>query len=204
MSWDASTGATHYRIYYDDFVASSCRLGISGRPSFCDLLSSNVTGTSYTHTSPDGDFVNPGDNYYWVTACNSSGCSPIDSSNPASMGPGSTTTTTTTPTTTTTTTRPTTTTTLSQGDALTVVISTCKAQQSGISNFYDVQIGGTVTASRSVSNVTVTGYINGSWIGIDLLGSMRSGTSKSFFISGTSTSATTYSCRVSVEGVELG
>ena len=34
--------------------------------------------TSYTHTNPD-----PDSNYYWVVACNSSGCSAVDSSNPA-------------------------------------------------------------------------------------------------------------------------
>ena len=37
-----------------------------------------MTGTSYTHDSPDDDW-----NYYWVVACNSGGCSDIDSANPA-------------------------------------------------------------------------------------------------------------------------
>ena len=35
-------------------------------------------GTTYVHTAPDS-----GDNYYWVVACNSGGCSEIDSKNPA-------------------------------------------------------------------------------------------------------------------------
>ncbi len=82
VTWDAVTGATHYNVYYDDDRADSCSLSF-GTPSFCELLASNVTGTSYTHTSPDGDSVNPGDNYYWVTACNASGCSAVDSDNPA-------------------------------------------------------------------------------------------------------------------------
>ena len=38
----------------------------------------DVTGTTYVHTSPDA-----GENYYWVVACNSGGCSEIDSENPA-------------------------------------------------------------------------------------------------------------------------
>ena len=79
VSWSDSAGATHYKVYYDDFFDSSCRLS-SGSPSFCDLLAGNVTGTTYTHTSPDEDR-----NYYWVTACNSAGCSDIDSTNPAAF-----------------------------------------------------------------------------------------------------------------------
>ena len=80
LSWDAVAGADYYKIYYDDFFSSGCRLSSSGRASFCDELAANVAGTSYTHTSPDDD-----DNYYWVTACNSGGCSEIDSDNPASL-----------------------------------------------------------------------------------------------------------------------
>ena len=78
VSWDAVQGADYYKIYYDDFVSSACRLDSSGRPSFCDELASRVTGTGYTHDSPDDDR-----NYYWVVACNSGGCSDIDSANPA-------------------------------------------------------------------------------------------------------------------------
>ena len=79
VSWSVSTGATHYKVYYSDFFGSSCRLS-SGSPSLCELLAGNVTGTTYTHTSPDEDR-----NYYWVTACNSAGCSDIDSTNPAAF-----------------------------------------------------------------------------------------------------------------------
>ena len=70
VTWDPSAGATHYKVYYD-FFSSSC-------PGFCEELASNVVGTSYTHTSPD-----TGRNYYWVTACNSAGCSDADNDNPA-------------------------------------------------------------------------------------------------------------------------
>ena len=77
VTWDQSTGATHYKLYYDDFFGTNCRLS-SGSPSFCELLAGNVAGATYTHTSPDDDT-----NYYWITACNSAGCSDIDSGNPA-------------------------------------------------------------------------------------------------------------------------
>ena len=58
VSWDPSTVATYYKVYYDDFFDSACRMS-SGRPSFCELLAGNVAGTTYTHTSPDDDT-----NYY--------------------------------------------------------------------------------------------------------------------------------------------
>ena len=78
LGWDAVAGASYYRIYYDDFFSSSCRVSSGGNASFCEELATNITGTSYTHTDPDDD-----NNYYWVVACNSSGCSPVDSNNPA-------------------------------------------------------------------------------------------------------------------------
>ena len=80
VTWDPSTGADNYKVYYDDFFDDNCRLSSSGTPSFCEELAGNVVGTTYTHTSPDEDR-----NYYWITACNSAGCSDIDSGNPARL-----------------------------------------------------------------------------------------------------------------------
>ena len=80
LTWDAVSGADYYKIYHDEFFDSGCRLTSSGSPSFCEELASRVTGTSYVHTNPDDDT-----NYYWVTACNSGGCSDIDSENPATF-----------------------------------------------------------------------------------------------------------------------
>ena len=77
VSWDAVSEATHYKVYYSDFFDSDCVL-ISDRPTFCEELAANVAGTTYTHTDPDDD-----SNYYWITACNSAGCSDIDKLNPA-------------------------------------------------------------------------------------------------------------------------
>ena len=78
LSWDPVSGADYYKVYYDDFHKSGCRLGRNGQPSFCEELAAQVTATAYVHASPD-----PQSNYYWVTACNSEGCSVIDSANPA-------------------------------------------------------------------------------------------------------------------------
>ena len=80
VSWDAVDGADYYNVYYSDFFDAGCRFSglIDGILSFCEELATNVVGTTYIHTSPDAD-----KNHYWVVACNSGGCSRIDSGNPA-------------------------------------------------------------------------------------------------------------------------
>ena len=78
ITWDPVAGADHYNIYHDDSFDSRCRLNSDGSAGFCEELARNVVGTTYVHTDPSG-----GDNYYWVVACNSGGCSEIDSKNPA-------------------------------------------------------------------------------------------------------------------------
>ncbi|MCY4639586.1 MAG: PPC domain-containing protein, partial [Chloroflexi bacterium] len=80
LSWDASSGADSYTVYYHAFFDSNCRLS-SGSPSFCEELATNLSSTSYTHADPD-----PDEHYYWVVACNSVGCSEIDSATPAALG----------------------------------------------------------------------------------------------------------------------
>ena len=78
ITWDPVDGADYYIIYHDDSFDSRCRLNRDGSAGFCEELARNVVGTTYVHTDPSG-----GDNYYWVVACNSGGCSEIDSKNPA-------------------------------------------------------------------------------------------------------------------------
>ena len=80
VSWETVDGADHYNVYFDDFFDSSCRLNRDGSLSFCEELVANVGETSYVHASPDSFNY-----YYWVVACNSGGCSEIDSDNPASQ-----------------------------------------------------------------------------------------------------------------------
>ena len=53
---------------------------IGGRLVVCEELATNVVGTTYTYTSPDDDY-----NHYWVVACNSGGCTDVDSDNPATF-----------------------------------------------------------------------------------------------------------------------
>ena len=78
ISWDPVDGADYYKVYYDDFSDSRCSLGRDGSPRFCEELAANVVGTTFVHTSPAAT-----DDYYWVVACNTGGCSEIDSENPA-------------------------------------------------------------------------------------------------------------------------
>ena len=78
ITWDPVAGADHYNIYHDDSFDSRCRLNRDGSTGFCEELARNVVETTYLHTDPSG-----GSNYYWVVACNSGGCSEIDSKNPA-------------------------------------------------------------------------------------------------------------------------
>ena len=85
VSWDAVSGATHYKVYHFNFeFGPNCSL-LSGIPHFCRLLDGDVKGTTYTHSEPDDR------NYYWMVACNSGGCSDIDSDNPAASHPPSST-----------------------------------------------------------------------------------------------------------------
>ena len=78
VSWDPVDGADHYNVYFDDFFDSSCRLNRDGSLSFCEELATDVAEPTYVHTDPDES-----QNYYWVVACNSRGCSSIDDENPA-------------------------------------------------------------------------------------------------------------------------
>ena len=78
VSWDPVAGADHYNIYHDKSSDSRCELDSDGRPSFCDEPATNIVGTTFVHADPGSR-----DNYYWVVACNSGGCSDIDSKNPA-------------------------------------------------------------------------------------------------------------------------
>ena len=78
ITWDPVVGADYYNVYHDDFFGDACSLRGDGSPSFCEELATGLETTSYGHASP-----NSGENYYWVVACDSSGCSDVDSENPA-------------------------------------------------------------------------------------------------------------------------
>ena len=73
VRWNASQGATHYKVYHDSSIDLNCESGSSLGPSSCEELAGNVAGTTYTHASP-----NQAENYYWISACNSAGCSEIN------------------------------------------------------------------------------------------------------------------------------
>ena len=73
VSWNASQGATHYKVYHDSSIDLNCGSGSSLGPSSCEELAGNVAGTTYTHASP-----NQAENHYWISACNSAGCSGVN------------------------------------------------------------------------------------------------------------------------------
>ena len=79
VSWSGVPDADYYKIYYTDSAVSICK-SIGDTLVVCEELATNVVGTTYTHTSPDDDY-----NHYWVAACNSNGCTDIDSENPATF-----------------------------------------------------------------------------------------------------------------------
>ena len=83
IGWDPVDGAEYYILYHDG-RGVGCELDNEGRPRFCDELATDVVDTNYIHASPEPRDSLRG-NYYWVVACNSDGCSEIDSDNP--VGP---------------------------------------------------------------------------------------------------------------------
>ncbi len=78
VTWEAVPAADYYKVYYHEFFDDNCSLSRDGSPRFCEELAANVVPTTFVHTSPAAT-----DNYYWVVACNTGGCSDIDSKKPA-------------------------------------------------------------------------------------------------------------------------
>ena len=85
LRWDPVAGADRYILYHDDLSDSRCRISDIGSPTFCRQLATVRGETTFTHVDAPG-----GRNFYWVRACNSSGCSPLITENSASppAGPG--------------------------------------------------------------------------------------------------------------------
>ena len=83
LRWDPVAGADHYILYHDDLFDTRCRISDIGNPHFCRQLAAVPGKTTYTHVDAPG-----GRNYYWVRACNSSGCSPLITENAASPPAG--------------------------------------------------------------------------------------------------------------------
>ena len=86
------------------------------------------------------------------------------------------------------------------GDAITGRITTCSGVRVA-GDVVNVTIGGTVTARRALSSVTVTATANGQSVGTEFLFDMSAGQTKNFLIFGTiSTGASRLTCRVQVRG----
>ena len=76
--WESVNDADYYNVYHHDFFNDRCSSSSDGVPRFCNELATNISGISYLHSDSSSST-----NYYWVAACNSDGCSEIDSKNPA-------------------------------------------------------------------------------------------------------------------------
>ena len=81
ITWEQVEGADYYKLYHEEFFDSKCAIDPDGEIRWCTELATNVAENSFVHTSPPtGE-----ENQYWVSACNSDGCSLIDSENHATL-----------------------------------------------------------------------------------------------------------------------
>ena len=80
VSWDQVDGAGYYDVYFGD--QPNCRVWSGGGALSCEQLASDVVETTYVHTDP-----HPDQNYYWVAACDSLGCSGISAAGSSDEGP---------------------------------------------------------------------------------------------------------------------
>ena len=80
LTWERVENAEYYEVYHDSFFDSNCSVGRDGTPAFCERLATSVMETEYLHAGTSGVV-----NYYWVVACNSEGCSQVDTENPATL-----------------------------------------------------------------------------------------------------------------------
>ena len=83
-------------------------------------------------------------------------------------------------------------------DALTGEITTCTGTVR-VGGIWDVVIAGTMTARRAISFLILTGYADDSFVGIQSLGTMSAGETKSFRITGIVTSSFSR-CRLTWRG----
>ena len=86
--------------------------------------------------------------------------------------------------------------------AVTASITGCSAKQNGF--IFNVVIAGTVHASRSVTNILIQGYVGASFVGIASIGSMSAGQSRSFAITGITSSRPSGTCRIEFTWRQVG
>ena len=89
------------------------------------------------------------------------------------------------------------------GKGVTGEVTSCTGEQvaPGIDS-YRITIAGTLTANRDVESVRVTGTFNGSFVGIDVVGDMNEGETKSFSVTGY-VSESVGTCGADVEWLEV-
>ena len=151
--------------------------------SWSDLVAStNSTSTRYSHTGLTAGSTR----HYRVSAINSAGTGPASGSDSATTdsAPAPTPAPTPTPT--------------SKG--VTGSITTCSGTQVG--SLIEITIEGTLTANRAVRNVTVEGTLDGSFVGVDVVGDMDAGETANFSVTGF-VSESVGTCGADVEWLEI-
>ena len=68
VDWTSVPGAEYYRVYFGN--VQDCYVDRAGGALGCEVLASNVPGTTYVHEGPHQNA-----SYYWVSACDAGGCS---------------------------------------------------------------------------------------------------------------------------------
>ena len=90
------------------------------------------------------------------------------------------------------------------GEAVSGTITSCSGTRDSFTGLVTVSISGNVSAHRSVSFLTVTAYANGQFVGIDNVGSLSAGQSRSFSVGGLLTSSgTSLRCSASLDWTEF-
>ncbi len=75
INWSPQPGATHYEIYHGKSPEADCRRENS---VFCHLVDPEVRDTEYLHNRPNPGSIRPQtNNAYWISVCNSGGCSEV-------------------------------------------------------------------------------------------------------------------------------
>ena len=89
-------------------------------------------------------------------------------------------------------------------EAVSGTVTSCSGSRDSFTGLVTVSISGTVSAHRSVSFLTATGYANGQFVGIDNVGSLSAGQSRSFGMVGFLTSSgSNIRCNVSLDWTEF-
>ena len=87
-------------------------------------------------------------------------------------------------------------------DGFTLTLSLCSAERASQHvDLFDITITGTISANRRVTNVLIQGFVDGTIVDVETIGSIEAGASETFELTGTVlVDSETVSCEVEVQG----